>query len=288
MHDLRNWPGMPVLPELGVFPAKVAYLKFCISNRGITSELNCLVSVAAFAFTNGIRMEVSCEYCRTHFHNGLHEFFSSPVVDLPKKDGEPALIHAGRKIGREPFFRIVGTAIPFAYKRAVMHALLAYNEPTRSEMEHTITELHLPARYAAVHVRRGDKVLEKDRHVMQHAEASRHEAETYLRFIPADIDTIFVLTDDYKAVEEIKVAAAGKRVFTLSPTSFDGHSTHALVQSGRKLARAEVLLLLTESEVAARSSLFVGAMTSNVSRYVQLRHRDPTQCFSVDIPWHSG
>jgi hypothetical protein len=149
--------------------------------------------------------------------------------------------------------------------------------------------LGMPASYYAVHIRRGDKVGDEDVY---------YSAERYLEALGDIGDTaIFVLSDDYATVEEVRdlVAALGKRnpVLTLCRPEHQGFDVWKLraaesfaggaeafagEDAYRRYVWEETSRLLAEVEIASRSKAFVSTMRSNVGRTVSYLHDRPGHC----------
>jgi len=139
--------------------------------------------------------------------------------------------------------------------------------------------------YAAIHVRRGDKVegYMVGKELRREGEATG--LETYLSLIRAkmpEIRSIFVMTDDYRMVDALRQIAPELAIETLCPPDFVGYRQPDFSSLPVEVRTNYVRGLLAEIAVAARSTIFVGGYLSNVARYVALVHRDPAMCFSID------
>ncbi|MEM9283824.1 MAG: hypothetical protein AAGA96_18535 [Verrucomicrobiota bacterium] len=160
------------------------------------------------------------------------------------------------------------------------------------EIESSLKRLRLPERFGAIHVRRGDKVGENLAWTSEtgHHEGLRVEVSEYLGAVSEKLD-LFLLTDDFQTVEEARkiLASQGghRRLFTLATGARTGHSTLERIAEERFFSEEEVMTLLTECEVARRAEVFVGTMSSNLSRYVALLRGDLASCASLDADWEA-
>ena len=143
-----------------------------------------------------------------------------------------------------------------------------------------------PEGYAAMHVRRGDKILGyRSRSGALTIEGEDVPLGHYLDVIrdrAPGIDSVFVLTDDYGVIEELGAMEHGCRVVTLCPPDERGHDAARFngYPVGRK--RRTIERLLAEAQIASQSALFVGGYKSNVARFIVNVHRDGARCVSID------
>jgi hypothetical protein len=145
------------------------------------------------------------------------------------------------------------------------------------------TRLDYP--YAAIHVRRGDKTLGYMEGQQLVIEGEATALDIYLALLRQKgplIKTLFILTDDYTAVEEFRAAAPEYNILTLCDPSERGFHQFSTRPPAAGDRRRSIRRLLQEVDIAARSSLFLGGFKSNVARYIALTHRSPACCFSVD------
>jgi hypothetical protein len=145
--------------------------------------------------------------------------------------------------------------------------------------------------FAAIHVRRGDKIEGEDyidasgKKVHGNPEGEMTPLSTYVDLIrqrAREVSTIFVMTDDYRAVEELRDLVPLLQVRTLCSKNASGYRNNQFYQMARAQRIQSVESLLAEVRIASQSALFLGPYKSNLSRFVTNIHWDPTRCVSVD------
>ncbi len=193
--------------------------------------------------------------------------------------------------------------------KVVTASLFRLGGPARAAVEEHIAGLHLPEAYVAAHVRRGDKLDDEDVY---------YPAELYLEHlgilsanprsaggksargeqVDPDIDTLFVMSDDWQAILEVEELIESRdlriRVATLcSPESrgFDcwkarrgeAFMTHETGETGAPADWSsyvfdQMTILLAETIVASRAREFVSTRRSNVGTVIGFLHPDPRAC----------
>lgn len=161
-------------------------------------------------------------------------------------------------------------------------------ERHRAERE-MATEGLKKGQFAALHVRRGDKV----RRWRARPEGEATAPGVYVDAIHLhrpDIRDVFILTDDFRVVEDFAASSSEFRFVTLCPPTEIGHRQRTFNALPTAEKREEISRLLTEVHIAAASGLFVGGFKSNVALYIAAVHSDPANCFSVDgqLEWNPG
>ena len=103
-----------------------------------------------------------------------------------------------------------------------------------------------------------------------------------------EVRSLFVMTDDYRTIEEVRALDPGIRVFSFRETCDQGYQQQEFNAMDSASKTAAMKRLIAEVEIASRSEMFVGCYKSNVSRYIALVHQYPHQCFSLDGErrWH--
>ncbi len=97
-----------------------------------------------------------------------------------------------------------------------------------------------------------------------------------------EVSTIFVMTDDYRAVEELRELVPPQQVRTLCSKSASGYRNDQFYRMAPAKRVQSVEGLLAEVRIASQSALFLGPYRSNLSLFVANIHWDPTRCVSVD------
>lgn len=289
---------------------------FTLTNRGFFSEVNNLLNAIAFGLITKRRLLVD----QTPF-GGMkwNDFFDA---DLPPRgalhvDREWIITHVGSRHfatirdeisgmweRRErfdfPSFDIKNVDI-FSLRRILSHAFCGerqvriFGHPmfaTRNcagprPVQWRKVDLR-PREFVAIHVRRGDKIegeYPNDGSGRGSPEGEMTPVSTYTDLIrrhAPTASTIFVITDDYVAVEELRYLAPKLRLRTLCPKSAAGYRNREFLGRPRAERIQAIERLLTEVRIASQSSLFVGPYKANPSRFVANIHWDPARCVSVD------
>lgn len=133
--------------------------------------------------------------------------------------------------------------------------------------------------FDAVHIRRGDAFT-----VPQGCEY--HVTNDYLE--KTSCDDVFIMSDDHRVLDEVSSA---KKIHHMIPADADGW--YAVLGSITKPTEQTIfafqpqhkkdentIRLIQEMYIAAKSQKFIHTF-SNVSRFIKLIHRDPSQCIDL-------
>ena len=139
--------------------------------------------------------------------------------------------------------------------------------------------------YAAFHIRRGDKTIGYGAHNGLIKEGEVTEPAMYLsvlqRYAPK-ISAVFVMTDDYRTIEELREIAPQMHIETFCTPRMLGYQQQEFSEKSATEKTRSLIQLITEVQIASKSSIFIGGFKSNVARFVPLWHRVPEMCLSVD------
>ena len=292
---------------------------FTLTKRGFFSEVNNLLNAIAFGLIIKRRLSVVCEGIQwsdffdadlprrkwrgdtpddpewvitgvwsRHFHTIRAEISSlwdrRERLDIPSlglRDVDIfqlrrilAYAFCGQRQGRI-FGRSFRPALPFAGPVAEQWAPLGLQ----------------PREFIAIHVRRGDKIDGEHyidpsgKKIHGHPEGEMTPLSTYIELIrqhAREVSTIFVMTDDYRAVDELRALVPPLQVRTLCSKNVSGYDNNQFYRMSRAERIQSIEGLLAEVRIASQSALFLGPYKSNLSRFVTNIHWDPTRCVSVD------
>ena len=147
-----------------------------------------------------------------------------------------------------------------------------YNDDTREKIEELIAPLNLPDRYIGIHIRGGDKFVE-------------HEIEPIQKYFSLvsdlTINNLFVLTDDYTIIEQIKATYPSWNVYTLCHENERGYFHDQFVNQPFESQRLRLIKLFASMEVLNRSLQFIGTFSSNPGMFMGMRN--PSICTGVDF-----
>ena len=171
----------------------------------------------------------------------------------------------------------------------------------QQKVSEAIGTLRLPDRYAAVHIRLGDKVFGEGPR-----EAKVQPFENYVKgLMRAEVehcdntwDTVVVCSDDWSAAEGFAAAAAsyGKSWDVRSASlnvgaggkapSHGGHEQELFNNMSAADRLDATIQLFAEIQVMASAQSLVCTYSSNVTRFVALLRDNPT--ISLDGEWHNN
>ncbi len=276
-------------------------LIFHLTDRGFYSEINNLFNAAIYCLHNKTGLIIDDSNFLYKDQAGWDDYFER-FWDLETNPGGSRYFDLHYRNDQKLWNRVLhydydSVSIPrlgllpghaFENKRQIAQRIYRLKPHVERMLTDRIRQFKLPKTYAACHIRRGDKVGE----LPGYPEADRVESSMYLDKILddfPDVRTLFVCSDAYSAVEEIKWCIQEKglqiNVITTCLPENVGHSTEMLKDEFPDPFE-NVLRLMVDAEVSARSTCFVGTFSSNVSRFVALMHANPKRCFSLDEKWH--
>lgn len=144
--------------------------------------------------------------------------------------------------------------------------------------------------YAAIHVRRGDKVDGyKSSKGYQIIEGENIPLCDYLSVIRNKLPVLkrlFVMADDYGVINELRSMVSDLEIVTLCQDTEQGYKQNDFALLDKSTKILSIRRLISEVDIASNSQVFVGCYKSNVSRYIALTHRKPNRCFSIDSQKH--
>lgn len=145
--------------------------------------------------------------------------------------------------------------------------------------------LQLP--YAAIHVRRGDKIKgyispRSGELIIDGDQVILDEYLSILRRRSPHLKSLFVMTDDYQVIDELQTIDPNLNIFTFCEKEEQGYTQDEFNGLGSQSKTMAIRKLISEVDIACNSQIFVGCYKSNVSRYVALAHKYPKQCYSAD------
>lgn len=138
-----------------------------------------------------------------------------------------------------------------------------YNKETQLKIEELIGLLELPKSYIGMHIRGGDKFIEYD----------KVEIEKYFEIAKrvSDLNDIFVLTDDYHVIIEMKKLYPDYNFFTLCNVDERGYYHNDFTGSDDGFKKKRLLRLFASVDVLSLSDCFIGTFSSNPGMYLGMR-----------------
>ncbi len=273
---------------------------FHLSRRGFFSELNMLMNAVIFGLVERRTLVV-----REARFNDLRwgDYFATQLPQLngftwsdidaashvrEKSDFFYTLLGWIRERGHDHFdipgLDLSGGLIEVRRRLYPMFCSIQPKILSKAQMYMTSNDL-VEGDFCAAHIRRGDKIAKRPKNGRMWSEGDDTPPEKYVELMRAHAPGtkhVFVLTDDYWAVEQLKDPSYGLRVSSLCPPEIGGHDQPTFNAQPVEWRRAVVERLLVETQIAAQSGFFTGGFKSNVARYVATIHSNPGRCISAD------
>ncbi len=278
-------------------------LIYGLTQRGFFSEVNNMINAAIYCMDTDTGLVINADAFLYRAAKGWEDYFMRFwEIPEPARSQRQFELHyrsdlkLWNRIRAYPYEQV---DIParglckgqvFENKKRITTRIYQFQPTVRQELDARVASLGLPEAYAACHIRRGDKVGEqKGQSESERIEASDYVDRLVVRY--PEMKALFVCSDSYASIEEAKQHIANRgldiRVYTTCAPTAVGHSTELLKEQFDD-PYTSVLQLLLDVEVCARARYFAGTYSSNMSRFIALRHADATRCFSLDEPWHAG
>jgi len=158
--------------------------------------------------------------------------------------------------------------------RVLIELTWRYQPEVEKEIKKNINTIELPAEYIGLHIRGGDKIIERE----------LEEIETYI--VKAEslssCRTAFVLTDDYRVIIELQKNYSQWNFFTLCEKTSLGYYHNAFNKEDNAFKRDQHIKLFASLDLLSKAALFIGTYSSNIGMFLGMR-MDRTKCFGVDF-----
>ncbi len=277
-----------------------------LTQRGIFSEVNGVIDAMLFALVHRRRLAI---WEQGFNHLRWSDYFAS-ALEAPEESllasiaGQQQMTNAKSK----PFRRLlawvetVATSAAllrvdelgieghlFDARRAIALRLCQPSKDVRELAHIEMGRLSLePGRFAAVHIRRGDKIHPRPGHAVEGEDTPIDHVQQVLTSLAPELRDLFVLTDDIRAAQELERVCRENRVVSICPPDAVGHHQPQFNAAPPAEKAATALRLAMECVIATRSAAFAGGFKSNVARFVATVHANPARCVSTDsklVPW---
>lgn len=145
----------------------------------------------------------------------------------------------------------------------VFDLLWRFNDSVSVVMKKLIQSLSLPNDYIACQIRGGDKFIEYD----------LLSIDVYLSKIKeiSSLKDVFVLTDDYRIIEQLRSKAPDYNWYTLCGESERGYFNSTFSKIDSELKKKQMISLFTSFDLLCRASFFVGTVTATPCNVVGIR-----------------
>lgn len=144
--------------------------------------------------------------------------------------------------------------------RGIVEMIYRFNEATQAGINDIIAKLKLPAKYVSVNIRRGDK----------DTEFNYVSASGYLQKLGelSNIKDVFVLTDDYRVIEDLQKEYSAFTFYTLVKPDERGYVHHDFIKQDEDRKKNDMIKLFASMEIMRRSELVVGTFTVNPGTFL--------------------
>jgi len=247
-------------------------INYKMTNRGLCCELNSLLGI--YQEQRQLRDLIYVDSTDSVYFKGISiqdifEFKDFPFVNSLPISNNHQIVSANdyRKYARKKYL--------FEIDSEEINKALKYTEDSKKIIQNNIDKLNLPKVYVCIHIRRGDKVLEKPQapKMGNKPESLRYEFKDYFNAIGEKSKNVFIMSDDYKSIAEAKQYIQennlNHKLFYLTNESQDGHCTEIDKDTNRIYTKLEILMFFTEIEIAKQSECFIGTKSSNVFRFIK-------------------
>lgn len=153
--------------------------------------------------------------------------------------------------------------------------VLRYNERTKKEVESVIDQLGLPPKYLSVQFRGGDKKLEFNK---------LNDVDEVMSIIKSNdlgIKDLFVFSDDYNYVEEVKRRYSEYTIFTLTDINDVGYDNAEFNKLDWQYKRKKMILLFAMIDVCIASVMHFGNEQTCVNSYIKSIKKEDSYCTVV-------
>lgn len=152
-----------------------------------------------------------------------------------------------------------------------------FNDDYHVAVEKMVSNLYLPSNYVGLHIRGGDKQKERD----------LFSVEKYMSSIPKEVKckNIFLMTDDYRIYEELKVKYPIYNFYTLTRPDELGYNNASFLASNKKVKKCELIKMFASMEILRKAECVIGTYSSNPGMFLGMCI--PSRMHGIDLDkWH--
>ncbi|MDR1544517.1 MAG: hypothetical protein LBS50_08975 [Prevotellaceae bacterium] len=136
-----------------------------------------------------------------------------------------------------------------------------FNEYTENQIDNIIKNLNLPEKFVGIHIRQGDKITEDE----------VYDWQKYFTFLYKNVKyckNVFIFTDDYQVIENIKAELPDYQIYTLCKKEDRGYDNNAFQNRGLEYKTQKLLEMFASVEILCKSALFIGAYNSSPDMFI--------------------
>lgn len=160
-----------------------------------------------------------------------------------------------------PLFNIKGK--PLLEFAKLKDIAFRYNDHTKKEVKELIQSVNLPEEYTSIQFRGGDKILEMKE--LMNVESILQKIEDN----KIEVDHLFIFTDDYKYVEEVKKRKPNWKVYTLTQENESGYCNKDFNKLPWRIKRSNMIKLFAMVDICIESKLHLGCEQACVNNYIK-------------------
>lgn len=144
--------------------------------------------------------------------------------------------------------------------REIIRIVYRFNSHYSSLIMDQVTSLSLPEQFIGIHIRGGDKILERD----------LFSYEIYINKASqlSKIKNAFILTDDYQLYKNVTIAYPEWNFFTLTFPDEIGYDNSKFEKNTPERRERELLKVFASLEIMRNSELFIGTYSSNPGMFL--------------------
>jgi len=149
-----------------------------------------------------------------------------------------------------------------------------YNTHTESSINALISSIQMPDKYIGLHIRGGDKSSEAD---LLAASIYVNKAKSL-----SNLRQVFVLTDDYQIIEEIKTTYKEFEFYTFCDKEERGYFHEEFKKQSKTIIKKSHEKLFASIDLLNNSQLFIGTYSSNPGMFLGMR-MPKNSVISIDL-----
>ncbi len=150
-----------------------------------------------------------------------------------------------------------------------------YNPVSKKIVDEHKNSIKLTEKYLSMHIRAGDKTLEANTFSPHQYIEKANKLKLYKK--------VFILTDDYTVIEELKESYRDWEFFTLCSTSERGYIHSEFTKLDKYQKYLQHLKLFASLDICAESDKFIGTYSSNPGMFMGMRiGEDKCACVDYD------
>jgi len=240
-------------------------------SAGFGSVVNIMIHAIKFAKDNGREFYLKDVDWRGGPMNRWHDGFKTLTTYNPEKHG-----HEHTEAGHPQFAEL--KANKFSDLSEVVKEIFVLKDDLAQKAKDFTESIGGP--YTSIYVRRGDKVEGCD---VAGAEMAAMSAQELLKEsgITDDVSRLFIMTDDYSVVEELKAALPSCKIFTLTPEKNRGLAQNSISKFTPEEKKEQGDELITSMQVFLNGEKGCADNRSNLGRLLKLAKPDTVQLYPV-------